>query len=73
MFSGLRLRRSPSSLHNRKESFMKNAQEMKALPLDLEVREIERRRTPGCSGGGSSSTSPHCTCPVVFPPDPMKK
>jgi hypothetical protein len=52
---------------------MKNPQEMKALPLDLEIREIERRRSPGCDGGGSSSTSPHCTCPVVFPPDPMKK
>ena len=52
---------------------MKNPQELKALPLDLEIREIERRRTPGCSGGGSSSTSPHCTCPVVFPPDPIKK
>jgi hypothetical protein len=61
------------SLPHIKEFCMKNAQEMKALPLDLEIREIERRRTPGCDGGGSSSTSPHCTCPVVFPPDPMKK
>jgi len=50
---------------------MKNVQEMKALPLDLEVREVERRRRPDC--GGSSSTSPHCTCPVVFTPDPTKK
>ena len=49
---------------------MKNAQEMKALPLDLEVREVERRRRPDC---GSSSTSPHCTCPVLFTPDPTKK
>jgi hypothetical protein len=49
---------------------MKEKQEMKALPLDLEVREIERRRRPDC---GSSSTSPHCTCPVLFTPDPTKK
>jgi hypothetical protein len=49
---------------------MKNPQELKAVPLDLEVREIERRRTPVC---GSSSTSPHCTCPVLFTPDPTKK
>jgi hypothetical protein len=49
---------------------MKNLQELKALPLDLEVREIERRRRPDC---GSSSTSPHCTCPVLFTPDPTKK
>jgi len=49
---------------------MKKPQELKALPLDLEVREIERRRTPVC---GSSSTSPHCTCPVLFTPDPTKK
>jgi hypothetical protein len=49
---------------------MKERQEMKALPLDLEVREIERRRRPDC---GSSSTSPHCTCPVLFTPDPTKK
>jgi hypothetical protein len=64
---------APSFIPNCKESFMKSPQELKALPLDLEIREIERRRTPGCGGGGSSSTSPHCTCPVVFPPDPMKK
>jgi hypothetical protein len=49
---------------------MKERQEMKSLPLDLEVREIERRRRPDC---GSSSTSPHCTCPVLFTPDPTKK
>jgi hypothetical protein len=33
--------------------------------LDLEVEEIERAGRPGCGGGGSSSTSPHCTCPVL--------
>lgn len=49
---------------------MNKAQELKALPLDLEVREVERRRRPDC---GSSSTSPHCTCPVVFVPDPATK
>jgi len=49
---------------------MKERQEMKSLPLDLEVHEIERRRRPDC---GSSSTSPHCTCPVLFTPDPTKK
>lgn len=32
--------------------------------LDLEVVEIERRGKPGCSG--SSSTRPHCTCPVLI-------
>lgn len=29
--------------------------------LDLEVQEVERF---GCIGCGTSSTSPHCTCPV---------
>jgi hypothetical protein len=33
------------------------------IPLDLEVVEIERSARPGC--GGSSSTNPRCTCPVV--------
>jgi hypothetical protein len=32
--------------------------------LDLEVVEIERASKPGCTG--SSSTRPHCTCPVPF-------
>ena len=29
--------------------------------LDLEVQEVERF---GCIGCGTSSTSPHCTCPA---------
>jgi len=33
------------------------------VKLDLEVVEIEKGPRPGCSG--SSSTSPHCTCPVI--------
>jgi hypothetical protein len=33
--------------------------------LDLEVVEVERGPKPGCSG--SSSTNPHCTCPVISP------
>lgn len=32
------------------------------VSLDLEVVEIEHAGKPGCSG--SSSTRPHCTCPV---------
>jgi len=32
------------------------------IALDLEVVEIEHASRPGCSG--SSSTRPHCTCPV---------
>jgi len=36
----------------------------KSVSLDLEVEEIEHRTRPGC---GSSSTSPHCTCPVFAP------
>lgn len=32
--------------------------------LVLEVEEIENRTKPGC---GSSSTFPHCTCPVLKP------
>ncbi len=35
-------------------------------PLDLEVTEVERKSPAGCSGGGSSSTNPRCTCPVIF-------
>jgi len=31
--------------------------------LDLEVVEVEKGPKPGCSG--SSSTNPHCTCPVI--------
>jgi hypothetical protein len=30
--------------------------------LDLEVEEVERFACVGC---GTSSTSPHCTCPVM--------
>jgi hypothetical protein len=30
-------------------------------PLNLEVREVERRLKPGCVN--SSSTNPRCTCP----------
>ena len=33
------------------------------VSLNLEVEEIERASRPGCSG--SSSTRPHCTCPVL--------
>jgi hypothetical protein len=33
------------------------------VSLRLDVEEIENRSKPGCSG--SSSTNPHCTCPVV--------
>jgi hypothetical protein len=36
---------------------------MEHIALDLEIVEIERGPKPGCSG--SSSTSPHCTCPVL--------
>jgi hypothetical protein len=31
------------------------------VALNLEVVDVETRTRPGC---GSSSTSPHCTCPV---------
>jgi len=41
-------------------------QDLKALSLDLEVKEVERRRRPGCN---SSSTHPTCTCPILFVPD----
>jgi hypothetical protein len=37
------------------------------VALDLEVVEIERASRPGCSG--SSSTRPHCTCPVPVDED----
>ena len=33
-----------------------------AMPLVLEVEEIENRTKPGCN---SSSTSPLCTCPIA--------
>jgi len=36
------------------------------ISLDLEVVEIERASKPGCGGGGSSSTNPRCTCPVLM-------
>jgi len=36
---------------------------MDQTSLDLEVVEIERRTKGGCLG--SSSTRPHCTCPVL--------
>jgi hypothetical protein len=49
---------------------MNPVQNQKPVSLDLEVKEVERRRTPVC---GSSSTSPHCTCPVLFTPDPGTK
>jgi len=39
--------------------------EHEVVELDLEVREVEKGPRPGCSG--SSSTSPHCTCPVISP------
>jgi hypothetical protein len=45
---------------------MNQNQDVKALPLDLEVKEVERRRRPGCT---SSSTAPTCTCPILFVPD----
>jgi hypothetical protein len=35
---------------------------MDQTSLDLEVVEIERRTKGGCLN--SSSTHPHCTCPV---------
>ncbi len=38
--------------------------DIRATELDLEVVEIERKMKSGCSGGGSSSTNPRCTCPV---------
>jgi hypothetical protein len=37
------------------------------VSLNLEVEEIERRMPGGCSG--SSSTRPHCTCPVRLDED----
>jgi hypothetical protein len=49
---------------------MTKTPDVKASPLDLEVTEVERKRSPGCS---SSSTSPHCTCPVYFPDEGPKK
>ncbi len=49
---------------------MEKSQNLKSLPLNLEVREVERRRKPGCS---SSSTSPHCTCPVWVQTPEIKK
>ena len=39
--------------------------EHEVVNLDLEVVEVERGPKPGCSG--SSSTNPHCTCPVISP------
>jgi len=50
---------------------MNKVQDVKSSALDLEVKEVERRRSPGCSG--SSSTSPHCTCPVYFPSETPKQ
>ena len=38
----------------------KNAE--KALPLNLEVEEIEQHCNPGC---GTSTTSRACTCPIT--------
>jgi len=35
--------------------------------LDLEVLELEFAAKPGC--GSSSSTHPHCTCPVFVTVD----
>jgi hypothetical protein len=49
---------------------MNQRQDMKALPLDLEVKEVERRRRPGCT---SSSTHPTCTCPIAYVPDQVTK
>jgi hypothetical protein len=43
---------------------MSKIQSAKSVPLDLEVKEVERRRRPGCN---SSSTSPMCTCPIYLP------
>jgi len=45
---------------------MNHQQDLKASPLDLEVKEVERRRRPGCN---SSSTHPTCTCPIPYVPD----
>jgi hypothetical protein len=49
---------------------MNQKQDLKASPLDLEVKEVERRRRPGCN---SSSTHPTCTCPILFAPDQSPK
>jgi len=49
---------------------MQKNQSARPLPLDLEVKEVERRRRPGCS---SSSTFPHCTCPVYAPTGDIQK
>lgn len=37
--------------------------ENQVVSLDLEVVEVEKQARPGCN---SSSTSPRCTCPVIY-------
>jgi len=49
---------------------MNQQQDLKTMPLDLEVKEVERRRRPGCT---SSSTHPTCTCPIAYVPEPSIK
>ena len=49
---------------------MSRIQNAKPLPLDLVVKEVERRRRPGCD---SSSTSPLCTCPILYTGGDAKK
>jgi hypothetical protein len=49
---------------------MNQKQDLKTLSLDLEVKEVERRRRPGCN---SSSTHPTCTCPISYVPEPAIK
>ncbi|HTQ80402.1 MAG TPA: hypothetical protein VMM92_10430 [Thermoanaerobaculia bacterium] len=41
---------------------MNEKSETKVMALQLEIEELEQFCNPGC---GTSSTSPHCTCPVT--------